>query len=121
MKKLYRSRKNRVIAGIAGGLGEYFNVDPILIRLILIMTIFIGGGLLAYIIAWIVIPEKSLGAEQEIEGNQQGNMQLAGLLIICLGLLLIFRYLLPFPVPGIFWAIVMIIIGIFLIINAKRK
>jgi phage shock protein C len=58
-KKFYRSRKNRVIAGICGGLAEYFDVDPIIVRLItLILVLSAGGGLLAYVIAWIVVPEE---------------------------------------------------------------
>jgi len=58
-KKLYRSKKNRVIAGVCGGIGEYFNTDPTLIRLIWVFFVLIGGsGILAYIIAWIIIPEE---------------------------------------------------------------
>ena len=58
IKKLYRSKKNRVIAGVCGGIGEYFNIDPTLIRLIWILFVFAGGsGILAYIIAWLIIPE----------------------------------------------------------------
>jgi phage shock protein PspC (stress-responsive transcriptional regulator) len=58
-KKLYRSRNNRVIAGICGGLAEYFDVDPIIIRLItLILVLSLGAGLIAYIIAWIVVPKE---------------------------------------------------------------
>lgn len=56
-KKLYRSRKNYMIAGICGGLGEYFNIDPTLIRLGVAFTFVLGGaGLLAYLIAWMIIP-----------------------------------------------------------------
>lgn len=59
MKRLYRSRENRMIAGICGGLGEYFEIDPTFIRLLWILAIFVmGGGILAYLIAWIVIPKK---------------------------------------------------------------
>lgn len=57
-KRLYRSRKSRIIAGVCGGLGEYFGIDPVLIRLIWLIFIFVGGGIIAYLIAWIVIPEK---------------------------------------------------------------
>jgi phage shock protein C len=58
-KKFHRSRKNRVIAGICGGLAEYFDIDPIIIRLItLILVLSAGAGLIAYIIAWIVVPEE---------------------------------------------------------------
>jgi phage shock protein PspC (stress-responsive transcriptional regulator) len=58
-KKLYRSRKNRMIAGICGGLAEYMDVDPIIVRLITLMLVLsAGGGLIAYIVAWLVVPEE---------------------------------------------------------------
>ncbi len=58
-KKLYRSEENRMIAGVCGGLGEYFDVDPTLVRLITILLIFgVGCGLLLYILAWIIIPNE---------------------------------------------------------------
>lgn len=57
MKKLYRSRKDTKIAGVCGGIAEYFNVDSNIIRLLAVLTIFFGGGgFIAYIIAWIIIP-----------------------------------------------------------------
>ena len=58
-KRLYRSRDDHMIAVVCGGLGEYFKIDPTLIRLaLLFFAIWGGGGVLAYLIAWIVIPEK---------------------------------------------------------------
>jgi len=58
-KKLYRSRSNRMIAGVCGGVGEYFGIDPTIVRLVWVFFTFLGGsGILAYIIAWIVVPEK---------------------------------------------------------------
>ena len=59
-KKLYRSKKNRIIAGICGGLGEHFNIDPTIIRLILVFLVVfgMGAGILFYIIAWIIVPER---------------------------------------------------------------
>ncbi len=57
MKKLVRKRKDRVLGGVCAGLAEYFNVDVILVRLIWIgLTLLLGGGILLYIIAWIIIP-----------------------------------------------------------------
>lgn len=59
VKRLYRSKNNRIIAGVCGGIGEYFDIDPTLIRLLWVVLTFLGGsGLIAYIICWIVIPEK---------------------------------------------------------------
>lgn len=57
-KKLHRSRDKKVIAGIAGGLGEYLDIDPIIIRIIIVLiTVFHGIGLLIYIVMWIIVPE----------------------------------------------------------------
>lgn len=58
-KKLYRSTTDKMLGGVAGGLGEYFNVDSTLIRVLFIVVVFLGGGgILAYIILWIVVPQK---------------------------------------------------------------
>jgi phage shock protein C len=55
--KLYRSRTDSRIAGVCGGLGEYFDIDPTLIRLIFVLLALTGGhGVLLYIILWIVVP-----------------------------------------------------------------
>lgn len=59
-KKLYRSRENRVLAGIMGGLGEFFGIDPVLLRLgYLIITVFTGfvPGIVGYILALLIVPE----------------------------------------------------------------
>ncbi|HIQ76766.1 MAG TPA: PspC domain-containing protein [Candidatus Faecousia excrementipullorum] len=61
-KQLYRSRTNRKIAGVCGGLGEYMNLDPTIIRLIWVLLILCAGtGLLAYLIAALIIPENPNG------------------------------------------------------------
>ncbi|PUU94054.1 PspC domain-containing protein [Halanaerobium sp.] len=58
-KKLYRSRDDRMIAGVCGGLADYFNVDSSLVRLaVLFVFLFQGVGLIAYIIAWLVMSEE---------------------------------------------------------------
>ncbi|GFI49095.1 MAG: PspC domain-containing protein [Dorea sp.] len=56
-RKLYRSRDNRMICGVCGGIGEYFNVDATLIRLVLAIFAFTGTGIFAYIMAAIIVPE----------------------------------------------------------------
>jgi len=62
-KKLYRKSNSRVIGGVCAGLGDYFNLDKVLIRLIWALTVaFAGVGILAYLIAWIVIPEDTVSS-----------------------------------------------------------
>ena len=58
MKKLYRSEVNKMICGVCGGLAEYLNLDPTLIRLLWVLFCALGGsGILAYIVAAIIIPQ----------------------------------------------------------------
>ncbi len=55
--RLYRSRKDRKLAGVCGGLGAYLDVDPVIFRVLLLVSCFFGGvGFLAYLIAWMVVP-----------------------------------------------------------------
>lgn len=57
-KRLYRSKKDSKLAGVCGGLAEYFNIDPVLVRLIFVLlSIYVNSGLIAYIIMAIIIPE----------------------------------------------------------------
>lgn len=66
-KKLYRSRENAMLAGVCGGIGEYFDIDPTIVRLAWVILGFCGGvGLWAYIIAAVIIPQRP----QYIEGEK---------------------------------------------------
>jgi len=64
MKKLHRFPEDRKIAGVCGGLGDYFDLDPVFFRLFLVSLLFGGLGALAYLILWIMVPEKT-GAQGE--------------------------------------------------------
>jgi len=61
VRKLQRSLSDRRVAGVCGGLGEYFEIDPVVFRLLFVLACLPGGipGLLAYLICWIVIPEEA--------------------------------------------------------------
>ena len=63
-KKIYLSKTDKKIGGVCGGVAEYFAIDSTLVRLLLVLFALMGGsGVLAYIIAWIVIPEKPASGE----------------------------------------------------------
>lgn len=58
-KRLLRSRENRVIAGVCGGVGEYFNIDPTVVRLIFLLLVFFGGlSAWIYLLALIIMPNE---------------------------------------------------------------
>jgi phage shock protein C len=56
-KRLYRSRHDRMIGGLCGGLGEYFGIDPTVVRLLFVLATLVGGhGILAYLILLVIVP-----------------------------------------------------------------
>lgn len=58
-KKLYRSDDNKILLGICGGIGEYFDIDPVIVRILLVILIFLGfSGIIAYIVAAFIIPRR---------------------------------------------------------------
>ena len=57
-KRLYKSKSNRVICVVCGGMGEYFNIDPTIIRLLLALLCCTGTGIFAYLLAAIIIPDE---------------------------------------------------------------
>jgi phage shock protein C len=137
--KLYRSEKDRVIAGVCAGLGEFFQVDPTIVRLIfIIITIFGGGGILLYLILWLIIPSQKADPQltkdnieknaEEIKDKAQqfakdmkinttnlNSRQLFGVAILVLGIMLLlgnFGFVSFRYVWKFFPAIVVIILGV---------
>ena len=128
-RKLYRSQANRIIGGVCGGMAEYFNIDPNLMRLLFIVLSFLGGsGVLIYIASLFIIPNNP---DQEIPETRENLIKdkplFWGSLLIVIGLFLLFRQL------GLFysfqfwhipwqtvWAVLLIIIGAVLLINKTK-
>ncbi len=74
-KRLFRDPDNKYIGGVCGGLGAYFQVDPMWIRLIFLLTLFIGGsGLIIYVILWIVIPRAVTTADRLSMRGEKVNL-----------------------------------------------
>jgi phage shock protein C len=62
-RKLYRSRTNRQVAGVCGGLAQYFNLDATLIRILFVVLAVLGGsGIILYLAMWIIVPKEPAGA-----------------------------------------------------------
>lgn len=128
---LYRSVKDRKIAGVAGGIGEYLGIDPPIVRLVWLLAILFGGaGFLAYLIAWIVIPEEKVNTNEENNLQEKtvpsvgkteltGGLTFLGVLLIVLGIYLLVKQFIPFGLISYFWPIIIISLGIFLLIPKK--
>ncbi|MEN3185815.1 MAG: PspC domain-containing protein [Atribacterota bacterium] len=96
MKRLYRSRKERVLGGVCGGIAEYLETDPTIVRLIAVLFILLAGSaIVAYLIAWIVVPEKPKEEEVELpEGSRnsqdeekKNNRQILAWILLVIGIL----------------------------------
>ena len=121
-RKLYRSRANSMIAGVCGGLGEYLNVDPNILRVVAVLLIFAKGiGFLAYVIAWVIVPRRSeMEAEVVAPEKSEISRLLPGLLLIAVGLIFLLNNLIPWFGFGYLWPAILIVLGIALLLKALK-
>jgi len=61
-KKIYRSNTNKTIGGVCGGIADFFNIDPVLVRVIFVLFGLFGAGIIVYLILWIMIPQAPLAS-----------------------------------------------------------
>ncbi len=136
-RRVYRSRREKVFGGVCGGVAEYFNLDPVLVRIFWVVATFAEGlGLIAYIIAWIIIPEnpdeEAAGTETPPEEQQDKNSgvgMIVGIGLVIIGLLLLadqfhFPYnfwLFRFFDLGVLFAIAMVALGAYFIYDEKSS
>lgn len=70
-----RSRQNRIFGGVAAGLGEYLSIDPIVVRVLFVVSVLLNGiGILLYLIMWIVIPEENFVFDNTSNNSSQNNV-----------------------------------------------
>jgi len=69
-RRLYRDPDERILGGVSSGLGAYLGIDPVIVRILFVVFLFVGFGLLAYIILWILVPEAKTTAQKlEMRGD----------------------------------------------------
>lgn len=144
MKKLYRSRKDRIIAGVCSGLAKYFGIDPMIMRLIFVLLFFAQGiGFLIYLILWIITPSESYSgpnakdaAEEKMSENGHSISEnipkkewhserrtIVGAILVLIGFVALINY--HFPIMAwvkwsLIWPVVLIIIGAIIMFGNKR-
>lgn len=120
---LRRSRRDRVIGGVCGGLGRYLGVDPVLLRVaFVVLAIAGGGGILLYLVSWILIPEEREG--QPLGSERPSSVDTARLIVggalIAIGTILLLN--LSFPRLGrFFWPLTLIAIGVAIVIETSAS
>lgn len=148
--RLYRSTRDRVFAGVAGGLGDYFKVDPIIFRIgFIALTIGAGIGALVYLLLWIFVPESKkpfnpffndmenpFEQQQGNTTNTPGNDPMGGfpppkpkkdsglwggVMLITIGGLFLISNFVPHIDFGDLWPVILIAVGAMLILNMNKK
>jgi phage shock protein C len=149
-KKLYRSRTDRVIAGVCGGLGEYFEIDPIIFRGVFILLCLPGGfGFLFYLLLTVIVPRSP--GDVVVEGSRKeefrgmaygmkdhlndlahkiresdnwfsGRRNVVGLIIVIVGLFLFVQQIFPFRWFhwNFFWPVLLIVFGVLILTKHER-
>ncbi|HKZ22045.1 MAG TPA: PspC domain-containing protein [candidate division Zixibacteria bacterium] len=123
-KRLYRSRKDVMIAGVCGGMAEYFDIDPVIVRLLTVLLVFAGGAaILIYLLGWLIIPkapegneavvttEENHSSETSEEKGNRGRL-LAGVILLILGFIFLASNFMPWFQFGKLWPLLLIVIGI---------
>ncbi len=135
MRKLYRSEKDKWIAGVLGGLGEYLSIDPTILRIAFIIFSIASGvlpGIVGYVLAIIVIPKPPMGYEPRPAASEAGGQSppapagtaespkssnaplVVGVILIALGALFLFNNFVDIR-WHLFWPAILIILGLLLL------
>lgn len=134
-KKIYRSKENRIIAGVCSGLAEYFETDPVIVRIIFIFLVAGGGaGLIIYALLWLTIPERGqehAAPEHQPEHNHPGSPEhhkahddhhtkgTAGFFLILIGVLFLFKNMFPMFAVEKYWPLLLIFLGVALMFRKR--
>lgn len=145
IKRLYRSRTNKVLGGVCAGLAEYFEVDVAIMRIIFVLLAFVKGlGIILYLVALFVVPykpEEKTGAETAAQpapakkrksDSSQTVMILFGAILIVIGLIYFLEnldflpyywfYEFPFHIGwAIFWPLLLILVGVLYLISISNR
>lgn len=145
-ERLYRSRKDKMVAGVAGGLAEYFDIDPVIVRIVFIAAALLTGtGFIVYALLWMVVPYKdevqnpvtepaAEGATTETgepvtgepivnnyENRTRRRGHVAGYILIAIGCLFLADRFIPHFDAEEFWPLLVIALGVGLLIKGSKK
>jgi len=133
-ERLYRSRRDRMLFGVAGGMARYLNLDPAIVRLVwVLLFLAVGSGILLYIVAAIVIPEEPEGATPDVASTSGGpatahdrrdatnGAVLLGAALVVIGAWFLLQRLIPALDPVVVWPVVLIVLGGALVLGALRR
>lgn len=128
MKRLYRSRHDRVIGGVCGGIAGHLAADVSLIRLAWVLFSLLGGaGILLYLLAWIIVPEEPVRARSDgreepvpvtVEVDHQERARLAGIILVAVGGYLLLERVISIRIS--LWPLLLVFAGVALLLSGRR-
>lgn len=134
-KKLYKSSSDKVLAGVCGGIGEYFAIDAVIVRLLwVVFTLMGGAGLIAYIIAAVIMPERpgassiedaytrtdDPGSGTERRDSSRSTSLVLGAILVMLGGIVLIKDFIPWIPRDVIMAAILIGLGIFFIVRKNK-
>lgn len=127
-KTLYRSSSDRVVAGVCGGIAEYFNIDSAIIRILWALAVFMEGfGLLAYLIASVIIPKRGEDSDYAKVNSEPSESMLSqnrakwfGVALVAFGGYFLFKNLFGWVSIAIIWPVILIGMGLVVLVYGIR-
>lgn len=132
-KRLERNKEDKILGGVCSGLADYFGTDPMLLRAVFLLIVFIGGGgIFVYVLLWVVIPEQNgtipesnpqeqSGAQAEATDDPDTFNNSMGLILLTAGILLLVNNLIPGFNVRKFWPVLLVVVGGGLLFGQKSK
>jgi phage shock protein PspC (stress-responsive transcriptional regulator) len=123
MKRVERSRESCIIGGVCGGLGEYFNIDPVIFRIAaVVLALAKGVGVIAYVIAWIAIPRRPEGAVADTTPPKSEFVKyLPGLALILIGVVFLLEDVFYWFSISHLWPLILIVVGGVMVFAAMAR
>jgi len=122
-ERVLRRSTDRVIAGVCAGLGRYLGIDPVLLRIaFVILALAGGGGVVLYVIGWILIPEEKPGEElgSAPPSSTETLRLVAGGVLIAVGVILLLNLSIP-RIGKYLWPLALVAIGVAVIVQASAR
>lgn len=132
-KRIYRSRRERMIGGVAGGIAEYFEIDPVIVRFAFIaLTLFNGVGLILYIVGMVIIPDQVMTFDMKSENSipytpvapsetKEKFSVILGVILIVVGVLFGLDNFVPqFDIEDSF-PLILVLLGVWIIVSGRKK
>ena len=121
-RRLYRSKTQRVVGGVCGGLGDYFAIDPVWFRIgFVVLALGGGSGILIYLLMWLIIPEEPEGYSPSATSKGEFNgAAVIGIVLVFVGTIALVNTVAPW-LGQYFWPVILVVGGLALVMGGLNR